>query len=157
MMTESIELSDEEGEDENSWYRNADYTMEDWAYAVANDDTREDYVRWVIGQHHADGKPIPPKLQAECFTYEQCGLDSDGRAPVPKRFREDLTEEDWKTEVENFDTRVGFETWVLSRVDENPDWREYMDRLAEVSAATDTLEETTPDPASGQARRTPRP
>lgn len=141
-MTEFVE--DFIDDDDGAWYRDINYPMEDWTYEVVSNGVKSGYIDWVISQYEENEEDLPLRLLNEKMDPINLGLLEDGTADVPDVFRARYCTQDWVKEVENFDTRSGYEAWLMTLTSEDPEWIEVQQRIQKSNQEKDTLDTSTP-------------
>lgn len=144
MTSEALEDDNDQG---NLWYRDCNYPMDWWASAVENDDTRSNYLDWVVSMYEGDGEEPPEDLLAEIARTKD-----DDTPFVPDRYRTRYPEEDWKREVENIDTRLGYEPWLVAQLQFDEEWNEESLRIQRSHEESEALEQSTPTPGHSPPR-----
>lgn len=112
-------------EHDSLWYRDKNYSMKDWVYAMVNDDGSTGYIDWVVSQYEGDGLDVPQEVLDQIITAEEQGMNPDNTAPVSDKYRTRYPHEDWLREVEEFDTHIGYEAWLWTQVQCDEEWLEY--------------------------------
>jgi hypothetical protein len=143
MIVDGNPEHEEEEEDDSSWYRDENYTMEDWSYAMLNEDGTSGYIDWVISKYESDDLEVPQRVLDQVMTAEELGLAPDNTAPVTDKYRSRYPLEDWLREVEDFDTRVGYETWLWTQVQHDDEWLEYERQVVAAEDRAGKLEKST--------------
>lgn len=136
----------EDYNEDGAWFRDPNYSMEEWSSVVSLKGLSIGYIEWVARQYEEKEVPVPQAVLDEMIGIH-FGLSEDGTAPVSDKWRVRYPHEDWMHEVESFDTRIGYEAWLLRFVEEDPEWQ----REQEAEANASALDETTP-PAPKAAR-----
>lgn len=152
MTEETSPMLDLDEEDDSSWYRDDNYTMEDWAYRMVNDEETTGYIDWVISQYESDELEVPQKVLDQVMTAEELGMNPDNTAPVSDKYRSRYPLEDWLHEVEEFDTRVGYEVWLWTQVQNDEEWMEYERQVEAAEDRAGRLEKST-DPVATPSSR----
>lgn len=136
---------DFEDDDDGAWYRDDSYSMEDWVYDVVSNGVKVGYIDWVISQYESEGDDPPSRVLNEKMDPQHLGLLEDGTADVPDIFRSRYCADDWVKEVENFDTRSGYESWLMVMTSEDPEWIEVQERIQKSNQEKDVLDVSTPN------------
>lgn len=132
---------DDDNDQGNLWHRDSNYPMDWWAREVENGDTRSNYLDWVLSMYEGDDQQPPAELLEEIERVK-----NDALPFVPAKYRNRYPEEDWVREVENIDTRLGYESWLVSQLQFDEEWNEEAIRIQRAKEQGDALEESTPTP-----------
>lgn len=128
--------SDQSDPQDGQWYRDPNYTMDDWGYQAANGDDPPDYLLWVLQRYEGDDLEPPQSLLEEIERIGGAVQSLDIHTQVPDEFRERYPVEDWQYEAENNDTRLGYRTWLAHRLEEDEEWESFVaNRPAAISPA----------------------
>lgn len=98
--------------DENSWTRDPNYPVAAWQNEVENEDTERGYLEWVAARYEEDELAVPEEIRSQLVSCEDDGLTPEGKAQVEAKWRRRFTRERWMAEASEFDTRLGFESWL---------------------------------------------
>lgn len=133
---------------DGAWYRDSNYPMDWWQSDVASGRTEEGYGRWLRVRYEEDGKDPPVEVLAEIRDYQDDGLDSEGRADLPGKYRARYPREDWEREVEDLDTKLGYQAWLMHQASFDEEWEQEQEALAHASS----LDEQTPQATTVRSR-----
>lgn len=93
---------------DDGWLEDPQFRHDAWQEAIASHSTSLGYMAWTLAQHEALGTVVDPAVHE---------LIEAPRATPSGYLQQAFPREAWRAEVEELDTRLGYEEWVWHQLD----------------------------------------